>query len=497
MLTPLLCLAAALAAPAPLYVPPTWAEAEAPAWDGAAGLLLSGSLTRDGEPLAPGTPLWEGERLRVEGEATVLLATRPTPLRLSPGSWRVEAEGRSSADAATPEPWIPPPHLPRDRGSFVAQYDALGLPRTPAAWGWQDRVDGGSLAAARDRLLAARLEAAGGVEAPPNLGLLAQGRGSRALAETLLAPPAPTEAHSPSPLCPQGEVLLLELFPTASGAGSSLRAAPRTVGRALTLRGPDEWRADAVMGYIRLYSAMLGDALRGVGCRVRAWPVPYANTVENIVLRRGEPRDGAENLRRLLARAPAGLGRAAIGYSQGGGALRAALARHGDALGLDLAVILGPMGGVDGAGGRGLWSGQRGRTLTLAVSHTLDPAADIPAGVGLIRLTPGMLNFFRDPGRGGTRWSLHSLWYGWEDDGADPTLGLDAGIFGYPAALVRPLLDELVGGLHDAPYGPRGAWEHDLRLLLVDPPEDLRTLRVEAQGLVAAYRPSQAASAGR
>ena len=88
--------------------------------------------------------------------------------------------------------------------------------------------------------------------------------------------------------------------------------------------------------------------------------------------------------------------------------------------------------------------------------------------------------FGEDPGEGGTRNSLHSFWYGSEDEpGVDESEGLNAGIFGYPIALLQPVLDDLVAGVHDVPYARRGDWDPDLRELLVSPPGDLRTLKVD------------------
>lgn len=512
MLALLLSLSLAAASP-DRVVPDGIDDGAPPAWDGAVALLL-GPAEVNGDPGTVGQPLWPGDR--VTGVTTVLHANlfgaviveSGARARVTETGIEVDGVALGSPEPVSLEPWPIRVDLLRDKDDYATQYDELGLPRTPAAWAWQTRVDGGALAGARDAMLEAKVAVAvqaltgalGRLEGAPTLDELraampaidalatAPGARERLLA-TVLAAPGPKLHEVQSPLCPDGEVLILELFATSTQPKASMRGLPRALGRALTFRGPDQWRVGVTLGKVRIYTVALADALREAGCHVRALPVPYANTPENVIVRKGEPLDGADNLHLVLERVPETLATAALGYSQGAGAIRAELELWSGLDGLDTAVILAPMGGADGAAGRGMYSGMYRNVRTLTLMHTLDPAADIPVDVWIGGSRKALKNFGKDPGEGGTRLSLHGSWYGSEQEaGVDPIEGLNAGIYGYPIALVQPIFDDLVAGRHDAPFARRGDWTPDLRELLVSPPTDLRTLKVDRAEIAVGLR---------
>ncbi len=64
----------------------------------------------------------------------------------------------------------------------------------------------------------------------------------------------------------------------------------------------------------------------------------------------------------------------ATGYSQGGAAARTYLEDYGDKQGLDYSVLLAPMGGNNGRGEDGIWSGSKNGVQTLGIANKYDPA---------------------------------------------------------------------------------------------------------------------------
>jgi hypothetical protein len=357
-------------------------------------------------------------------------------------------------------------------------YGALGVPLTAGAWARQDRIDGGVLHAAARTALFTRL-AQGGVDDAEvtKAGLVDGLAGSVVEQEGLVRTYLSLAGQA------RGAALLLELSPTYE---DPTRLGGRISTTLLQRAGgglPHTFRANAEVDKIRTYSLDLADSLRRRGYAVFALVVPYANTIENIVARNGRPEDGADALHHYLETAArfgegSDLTTVAFGYSQGAAAVRAYVARYGDADGLDYAVPLAVMGGADGRGAEGVWAGTWGRkagagVAMLSVVNAGDPARWI-YGRTLVALAPRLANYVEGHGAliSGDR-SLHEGYYGSRfapvPYGADRDAALAVGLFGYPTAYLAPLYDALFQDRYVGVYERRADWRYDAREELVHP----------------------------
>lgn len=320
----------------------------------------------------------------------------------------------------------------------VAQWtSAVGIPLDSRAWARQDAIDGGNLHALYRDVLSGRLAAAG-IE--------------RALVEKMgLADALPGDRSEQIALvggyldlagATSGSTLLLEVPPTftpdlatGSRGGAVLRG---------LFTKPKTFRADGEIDQVRAYGLAIADALRRRGSSVFALVVPYANTVENILARHAGAADGVENLHHLLVRA-GGLDGAvrtlAFGYEQGASVVREYVARYGDSDGLDYALPIGALGGADGEGADGVWSGRVGRlradgVTVLSAVNARDPARRVH-GRSAVAMTPGLLNFPREGGPQQTHAPRDAL---------------------YPLPLLAPMIDDLLIGRPQDEWGRRGDW---------------------------------------
>lgn len=197
--------------------------------------------------------------------------------------------------------------------------------------------------------------------------------------------------------------------------------------------------------------------------------VPYSNTVENILARGADPRDGVRNLRSYIQqieeRNP-DIATHASGYSQGGTVVLNYAKEYGKQDGLDSALALAPMGGIDGHGGTGVGSGELGANAdhagvpTLAVSHPQDPAHGVYPGMVL----PGAIAF------AAAKQSTTDIHVGVNEVDGQPKPQM--GTKGYPLSELNPLIRALVnpgehgsteyGHIGVGPYGRRGDWDKEI-----------------------------------
>lgn len=349
----------------------------------------------------------------------------------------------------------------------------LGLPMTASAWARQDGIDGGALHTLYRDSLRTRLAAQGVAEAVvDDLGLADALPGDVNEQTALVANYLDLTGATPN------SVLVLEALPTDSTRAPVQRHVMGHFGDVLSGKGPHTFRVDARLDKIRTYARMAADAMRARGASaggaapsVFGLVVPYANTVENIVLRGAHPRDGVEVLHLLLARLgpQSTVPTLALGYSQGGAVIRDYLVKYGDSDGLDFAVSIATMGGVDGRGADGVWAGRTGAkrahgVSTVAVVHTRDPAKGV-FGRNIFALAGGLHNFDRNGKPRNQDGDLHSGYFGVRTlpGGVDPARAAGLGTWGYPVAYVRPLVDALLAGRLEMRLERRGSWEWDMR----------------------------------
>lgn len=183
------------------------------------------------------------------------------------------------------------------------------------------------------------------------------------------------------------------------------------------------------------------------------------------MLRSARPDDGVDALHRLLQRA-GDTETVVLGYSQGGTVVRRYLDRFGDTDGLDYALSLATMGGVDGAGGAGVWAGRRGINVATGVSaltivHAADPARRV-YGRNLPALTPRLLTYLRG-GREGDDGALHSGSEKLPPPRSSEEVKRGLGTYGYPTPYVGALFDALYDGRFDGAWTRRGDWVFDGR----------------------------------
>jgi hypothetical protein len=393
--------------------------------------------------------------------------------------------------------------IPRDSDEHTQQYSELGLPMTEDAWAMQNAIDGGKLAEEYDRTLLSSLQAGGVLQRLVRDGVIKadsipesfdeldpaeferlitaikQELGSgRAFLDSLK--PEEREEFQEQVIHnymgraknDENAAFMLELMPTDTTGmpGQMLEATGDALIRG---QGANDFKVGETVGKIRQGAVSMADSLRARGDNVYALPVPYANTVPNIIGRTGKPSDGADHMHNYLEHLGPDMTTVATGYSQGGAAVMDYLDRYGDQDGLDYALALAPMGGTDQHGGNGVYSGEMNGVSTLSIMNQRDPAQGIH-GDYLVDLIDPMLTFVSEgkQQQRGLDGSLHSGFYGDPDhplpEGVDPLEAMAAGTMGYPTQYVEPMLDDLFGGRYsDTPYARRGDWNFDLRDELV------------------------------
>ena len=393
--------------------------------------------------------------------------------------------------------------IPEDSEEHTQQYSELGLPMTDDAWAMQDAIDGGKLRETYDRTLLSSLQKGGVLERLVEEGAIDGDRipesfdkmepdqfdalvksvrtelgSGRAFLDSL--EPEERESFQEQVIHnymaraknDENAAFMLELMPTdTTGIGGQMM---ESAGDALIRgQGANDFKVGDLVGRIRQGAVSMSDSLQAGGDNVYALPVPYANTVPNIVGRTGTPSDGADHMHNYLQHLGPEMKTVTTGYSQGGAAVLDYLDRYGDQDGLDYALALAPMGGADQHGGEGVHSGEFNGVPTLSIMNSGDPAKDLH-GDYLVDLIGPMWTFV-DSGRQekrGLDGALHSGFYG--DDahalpsGADPQAAMAAGTMGYPTNYVAPQLDDLFGDrLSNQPFKRRGNWDFDLRDELV------------------------------
>lgn len=474
-------------------------------------LLVEGDVTRqDGSSLNPGEALEVHARLDLPAGASATVAHNGRLVR-----WEGAAEvyvGPVAVRVSYGETRLRQPHVeelgnalagdiraPSGSGQVVS---ALGIPLTAAAWARQDAIDGGALRALYRDTLADRLAAAGVDRAlVAKLGLLDGLPGDGGEQVALIGRYLDLAGATP------GAVLILEAPPTDVAKEPVRRHLGATLWDGVRGMQPHTFRVSEKLDCARLYARGLADALRRRGHAVYGVLVPYANTAENILVRRARPLDGVEHLHQLLVRAggaESAVPTVAIGYSQGGAVVREYLTRYGDVDGLDFAVALATMGGADGAGAEGLWSGRVGRVrgdgvAALSVVHARDPAKRVH-GDGRLALMKGISNFMREGRPKGDELALHMGYLGSTyaplPTGSRSDAALAAGLLGYPTAYLGAVYDDLLAGRHDGVWARRGDWTWDLRVELPNRrANDFAATRVAPAEAAAAYRPTEPAAA--
>lgn len=349
---------------------------------------------------------------------------------------------------------------------------ALGIPLTDGAWARQDAIDGGQLHTLYRDVLTDRLKAAGVPrEVVEKLDLADMLPGDGAEQVALVGRYLDLADATPS------AALLFEVPPTDIAGDAVTRNLGGTLLDTVAGRRPHTFRSTAELDKIRVYGVHAADALRRRGHTVFALTVPYANTLENIVLRGARPEDGVEVLHHLLARAggfDSPVPTVALGYSQGAAVVRGYVARYGDSDGLDYAIPLATMGGADGAGGDGVWAGRTGAlrgpgVAMLAVTHAGDPARWV-YGKGIFQLAPRFATYVNGAKKRGGDLALHEGYLGSHHTPlphrADPAAALDAGTHGYPTAYLAGLFDDLLADRYTAPLARLGDWTWDNRVEL-------------------------------
>ncbi len=469
-------------------------------------LAVEGRITRnDGTWLDVGEVIEVGARLSLPPGATATVAHNgriekwvgPGTVRVGPVAARMTVGGTATrqphveelGNALTGEV-----RAPSGPGQVAT---ALGIPLTDAAWARQDAIDGGQLRGLYRDVLNDRLAAAGVDRAlVEKLGLLYALPGDGGEQAALVGRYFDLAGATPD------AALLLEVPPTDLSREAVRRNAGGTLLDTIGGERPHTFRMSPKLDGIRMYGEDVADALRRRGHVVFGLLVPYANTAENIVLRSARPEDGVETLHQLLVRAGGRDGAVptvALGYSQGAAVVRGYVDRYGDSDGLDYAVSLATMGGADGAGAEGVWSGKRGMVrgdgvTELAVVHPNDPARWV-FGNGLFALLPSLVRFERGGRERGGDVLLHMGYHGGPDaplpHGADAKAAMAVGTHGYPTAYLAPLYDDLLAGRHDGAWARRGDWAWDVRVELVDRERgDYHTWRTDprvvADGYVAA-----------
>ncbi|MDP2315783.1 MAG: hypothetical protein Q8P41_22995 [Pseudomonadota bacterium] len=473
-------------------------EREPVAW----ALAVTGKVLRnDGTWLDVGEGIEPGATLGLPAGAVVTVAHNGRVERWEgPGGVRVGVRDVRVEIAGTVArfPHVEP-GLTTLSGDTVAAGDAdqatsaLGIPLTEAAWARQDGIDGGMLHVLyRDDLLR-RLSAAGlDPDGVAKLGLSDALPGTRDEQVALVGRYLDLAGATPK------AALVLEVPPTSAptldtGGGAGALA------RGVFAKKPHTLRITGELDKVRAYGQLVAELLRGRGAVVFALVVPYANTVDNVIARSARPADGVENLHNLLVRA-GGLASEvrtiAFGYSQGAAVLREYLARYGDSDGLDYALPVATMGGVDGRGADGVWSGKVGPqradgVAVLEVVHARDPARWI-YGRTLLGLTPGLFNFLQEGRPRGDDLALHMGYHGSVTtplpSAGNADLALRAGIHGYPMGYLAPLVDDLFAGRYAGAWARRGDWTFDTRAELTGAATgDFRTWKQDPRAVADGY----------
>ena len=285
------------------------------------------------------------------------------------------------------------------------ELSALGIPLTADAWARQDAVDAGMLHVLYLDVLQRRMDTA-----HADRSMLAKLDLLDAMPGDVGEQVALVSAYLDLAMATPDASMILEFLPTDTRAEAVGRNAGHTLLETLAGAQPRTFRVSANLDKIRIYARGLSELLQRRGRTPFALALPYANTVENIVARVARPGDGVEVLQQYLSRIggqDSSVETTAFGYSQGAAVVREYLARYGDHDGLDYAISVATMGGVDGAGADGIWAGQQGATLALSVVHADDPARDVH-GRSALALSPALAAFVA----GGDTRALHQCYFG-------------------------------------------------------------------------------------
>lgn len=401
-----------------------------------------------------------------------------------------------------PSPLYGDIEIPDSTSTFQQQYSEAGLPMTKEAWAMQNAIDGGKLEALYNRSVVRHLVDGGlldpadtGVDGAPlptnladmsdeqihdlmDLAIATHGSGQSFL-DSLhpvlrrdMQHDVITQYIAQANSTPDA-TFILEMLPTDTSHLAD-DAIESTVDGLLFGQMPDDFRTGEEVSKARYTSALLAQQ---TGNSTFALPVPYANVAPNVLLRGGVPTDGAANLANVLALIDEDVQTIGYGYSQGGAALLEALRQQDpDGRTLDLALLLAPMGGADGRGGTGVWSGSMNGTDVLSVVNEEDPAAMLHPEQSWFGFGQAMHNFLKTPPEQEGDGALHSMTC--SDLGLDepfpmaceipldsnPTDLQQHGTFGYPTSVTEQLVHDLLdGGAGPHGYQHLGEWDHDLR----------------------------------
>jgi hypothetical protein len=387
--------------------------------------------------------------------------------------------------------------LLQEAGNQLSEY---GIPLTDAAWDLQRLIDGGKLEQHYKQSVVSTLVEAGvvdlselGVDAlPASFQELERGQlqdwidiieskvgSGEALLDALPddvrhdLQEAVIHAYVEEANQHEGATFILELLPTDT---DNLRADMGHEGADWLLHDqlPDGFVPSEKV--LEARDTALGvSTIQGGPDNTFALPVPYANSVPNVMLRDLVPTDGAHNLQALLGLIDDGVTTVGTGYSQGAAALNEAVRQQGEDSSLptlDYAVSLAAMGGADMAGGEGWYAGQTNGTQMFSAVHAEDPARYIHTDQSELMQLLSLVNFkFADGERRLTKGDgdLHGKTCA--DVPEEEACALDPvtqqpeheGTLGYPAGRLEEHLQDLFDGKHsNEEFERQGSWIYNI-----------------------------------
>jgi hypothetical protein len=303
--------------------------------------------------------------------------------------------------------------IPQSDSKYEQQFTTMGIPMTDKSWAMQDHIDGGKLHVVNDLHFLAQVPQElrknidmgkySALSDPKSQLSEAERAALRAdlSAQVRHLNDVPEVQHSFGNMNKQQftnyqSSILKDYIGQAAKSGKDASFILDVMPTEMAKKDPFDISPThyAVGDYIlntRYSSAALADSQRQQHKEVFGLAVPYSNTAENIIYNGGIPRDGVANLSHYVSQikgANHDINTIASGYSQGSTAVLQYAREKGKSQGLDAAIALAPMGGVDGHGNTGLSYGQLGGNRhqqgvpTLAISNAEDPARRIhPAGL--------------------------------------------------------------------------------------------------------------------
>lgn len=373
-------------------------------------------------------------------------------------------------------------------GGHTQNYSALGLPLTTDAWERQNKIDGGKLRRLHDETLLGTLQEAGLLDDLVQSGALKDGEiptdFSEMDAEDLSAVVNQLDdtetvrtffANMNSEdftkyqtgiidsyiemanKDPSNAAFLLDTLPTDLGVG--FKPSEIASGQANNFHAGDDVSA------FREGSVEMAEMFQEQGKDTYGLVVPYANTAENIVNTQGQPQDLVDNLSNYLGQIDGDVTTSAMGYSQSGAGVLDYAQQYGGSQGLDYVLAIAAMGGADGKGADGVWSGtihgSNGEDTqgvkTLSVMNEGDPAKYIHNDNGLDYFGWSLANFAlgNDGWQGALKKGDGDL-HGGYDDPAD-------GTYGYPMDGVIPLFQDLATSEDPGSFERKSDWDVDTR----------------------------------